>query len=223
MNHLCKRKTLSILSIGIAMFISSLWSGAATAVDQAEKNEAKPVTEESYFVRLPDDLMALTHSGELGSGYIPDDIARFTEEGAAGSAVFLFKLRDAEGEVVGYATQLEVVQAGTPVGVSDASWPTDWILVVAEKGTIFLHQIEKPTKLRDVALRPVVETGEPREGEVTAQTTIGPRSDGRGIIIGGTRGFDGIEGTFVEIDTLTAFSLENGLVGEIELRMFRTQ
>lgn len=216
------KKLAFVLLFGVAGY-NSAYADDADKGTPSNPDGVLPVVEESFFTRLPDDLMALTHSGELGSGYIPEGIARFTEERAAGSVAFLFKLRDRSGEVVGYATQLEVVKAGVPVGQSEASWPTDWVLVVAERGTLFLHQIEKPTKLRDVALRPVVETGEPWEGKVTAQTTVGPRADGRGIIVGGTRDFEGAQGTFVEIDTLTAFSLENGLVGEIELRLFRTR
>ena len=47
---------------------------------------------------------------------------------------------------------------------------------------------------------------------------VGPDPSGRGVIVGGTRAFEGIAGSFVEFSRLTHMSRQRGGVGTVELQ-----
>ena len=70
-------------------------------------------------------------------------------------------------------------------------------------------------------IRHVRTTGKDWTGNWTVQTTVGPREDGRGIIVGGTGEFAGANGTFVEIDRVTRYTTDGAMMGEFELRVAR--
>jgi len=53
---------------------------------------------------------------------------------------------------------------------------------------------------------------------LTAQETVGPLSGHRGLIVGGTGEFEGVRGSFVEVNTLRRFTSEGVLYGTLNLR-----
>jgi hypothetical protein len=175
---------------------------------------------ESFFLDLPTDGIAVTHDGKKGLGTGPPGIALLAEPALADSLALLVKLRDAQGNVVGFASELEVFPAGrNPVLEDNVVWDTDWTLVIPGRGTLYLRQKEISHELGSRIIRPVEASGKPWEGEWTVTTTVGPRADGWGEIVGGAGEFAGVTGRFLEIDTLTGFQPGGVMIGHMELRL----
>jgi len=174
---------------------------------------------ESYFIKMPDDIIAVTHAGQLSSGFMkPKGIEKFSEPINEGSVAFILKLRDENRKVIGYSAQLEVMamvgDGGSPV------MDTEWILVVPGRGTLFLHEVEKPTEIFET-FQPYIDSGDAWKGNIEVLTTAGPNEDGTGKVVGGTGEFSGADGYFLEINRFTEYdpSSENGLIGELEIRV----
>ncbi len=160
---------------------------------------------ESFVIEAPGDGIAVTNSGKLALMPFPPGIARFTEPRIEKSLAVLAKLRDARGEVIGYASELEVFTE-TDLSKGDVVWNTDWTLVIPARGALFLHQQEHAGELFPKVIAPTMQSGEDWVGDWTVITTVGPQPDGRGAIVGGTGEFAGARGSFVEIDRLTRFT-----------------
>lgn len=173
---------------------------------------------ESFFIELPADGIAVTHGGTMALAAGPPGIALLAEPRVRDGLALITKLRDAGGEVVGFASELEVFPPGADM-MRDIVWDTDWTLVIPGRGTLYLRQQEHSGELGPKVIGPTQETGEPWRGEWVVTTTAGPRPDGRGVIVGGAGEFEGASGTFVEIVTLTGFELPGVLIGRVELRL----
>lgn len=186
-------------------------SGAALAAGAVGRSE-------SFFIELPADGIAVTHGGTMALAAGPPGIALLAEPRVRDGLALITKLRDASGEVVGFASELEVFPPGADM-MRDIVWDTDWTLVIPGRGTLYLRQQEHSGELGPKVVGPTRETGEPWRGEWTVTTTAGPRADGRGVVVGGAGEFEGAGGTFVEIVTLTGFELPGVLIGRVELRL----
>ena len=190
--------------------------------------EVKPITSksergeivESFFSNAPADAVALTHSGKLPFAAFPQSIALFSEPAIERGLALLVRLRNAAGEVIGFASELEVHPAGREFR-GDVTWKTDWTVVLPGRGALFLHQQERSGEVGRTLLEQVLATRQPWQGDVTFQTSAGPGPQGRGIIVGGTGEFASDAGGFVEIDRVTRLTPEGALEGTFELRLFR--
>jgi len=175
---------------------------------------------ESFFSRSPEDLIAITYHGASFLPPVPAGIAKLDEPGLEGTIAVLNKIRNASGEVVGFATELELPLEGQE-GKAGHGTATDWILVLPGRGTLYLAEIERMGEFGEKVMRPLLENGTDWEGEFTQIKTVGRRPDGRGEIKGGTDEFDGASGSFVEIQTYTRVSTTAGeLHTTLELRVF---
>lgn len=217
---------------GLALVVGFL-VGAAGALVALSREPAvrlphvKPITStevgrvvESFFSRAPEDALTLTHSGKPPFAVFPSRVALLSEPVVERGLALIVRVRNAAEEVIGYASELEVHPAGKAFA-DDIVWDTDWTVVIPGRGALFLHQKEHSGELGSKALKPMLATRQEWRGDVTAQTTVGPQSDGRGTIIGGTGDFAGAAGSFVEIDHITRLTPQGAIEGDFELRVSR--
>ncbi len=178
---------------------------------------------ESFFVDLPAHGIAVTHGGRIGLQPGPPGIPALDEPNIQNGLALLIKVRNAEGNVVGFASELEIFPEPTrsPQGLEpDTTWETDWTVVIPGRGGLFLHQQEH-TGAGAPMFQHVAETGTDWVGEMTITTSAGPRADKRGVIVGGWGEFENAQGSFLEVDRFTRFTVQGELIGTVELRIFR--
>lgn len=155
---------------------------------------ARPATrtEVFYTSSKPEDMIAATNSGQLPESWlVPQGIARFDDPGLKGGAAFMFKLRNAAGEAIGFGTEQEtwvLDQSGAPTYV----WTSPWVITLPGRGSLFIEQVEGGSPNPQRTTTP--------DGVTTSRTTSGPLSGDRGRIVGGTGEFSGRTGTFYELD-----------------------
>ncbi|MFF5477693.1 hypothetical protein ACFY5C_10195 [Streptomyces sp. NPDC012935] len=175
--------------------------------------------EESFFAEVPQDGVFETHRGDLPLAAFPEGIAKFTEPRLHNAFSLGAKVRDRNGTVVGFATEIEEVLPETDFEAGKLLTHTVWTLFFPGRGTIVLDQIEDSSEVASKVFKPAFDSGKPWVGTLDAVTTAGPRADGKGVIIGGTGEFAGIRGTGVEAAGLRRFDPATGsLEGTFELR-----
>ena len=205
------------LAVGV---LASVPGRALPRVAPIMANEGGEIVE-SFFLRSPADGIAVTHSGKMPLGVFPPSAQRFSEPAIERGFALFAKVRNANGEVVGVAAELEVHPETGNILTDDVVWKTDWTVVIPGRGVLFLHQEEHSGELGPKVLKPVLETGKAWEGDWTVQTTSGPGPGGRGIVVGGTGDFAGARGSFVEIDRVTKLTTDGVLEGTFEIRVSR--
>lgn len=174
----------------------------------------------SFHSSMPAHAVSITHGGHVGLGFFPPDIPRFTEPGIRHGLIANLKLADAAGNVVGFASELELFPEISPADADDVRWHTGWALALTGRGMIFLEQIEHSGGLGPRIIQPTRASGRDWQGDWLITTTVGPLPSGRGRIVGGTGEFEGITGSFVEIDRLTRFTVDGQMEIALELRLF---
>lgn len=201
-----------------SLFAVALLLGASHAAHADPAAPRPGETTLSFFVQLPGHGVALTTGGSVKMRRGPDGIPALEEPALDNTLALLCKLADAEGKVVGFASELEIFPADP--SATDTRWPTAWTLAIPGRGMIYLHQIERSGRLVTDIIGPTMATGKPWSGDWTVTTTVGPLPDGRGRIVGGSGEFADIAGSFVEVDRLTNYSVDGVLTGTVELRLF---
>lgn len=197
-------------SFGKLALLGALAAAASSSVPAAEA--ATEAREEVFFTKLMADTVAVTAGKFLGEGSrVPSGIQAFGEPAIEGGLADLQKIRNKTGEVVGFGIQMEV---WTPDenGRPKPEFPTTWTLVLPGRGTLFLYEIEDPTKLF-AKVTEARAAPQPWTGRIDERTTTGPGPAGVGIIVGGTGEFEGRRGTFIETNQFTAI-LSGGTGGE---------
>jgi len=174
---------------------------------------------ESFYIDLPADGIAITHGGDMALAPGPPGIALLQETQIKNGLALLAKLRDVNSVVIGFASELETFPEGADLLSEGVVWDTDWTLMIPGRGSLYLSQQEHSGELGAKVVIPVRETGEAWRGEWTVTTTVGPRPDGYGVIVGGAGEFAGAAGKFLEIVTLTGFEPGGIMVGRVELRL----
>jgi hypothetical protein len=176
--------------------------------------------EESFFMRAPQDGLCVTHNGHLPLAPFPEGIPRLEEARLQPGFLLLAKLRDAAGEVVGFASEFEEVLPDSDIGAGTLRTRTLWTLFLMGRGSITFDEIENNSLGAQRMFAPALVSGEPWEGEWTVISTVGPGPDGRGVIEGGTREFHGIEGSAQEVSYLRRFDPAHGQLDlDVELRL----
>lgn len=197
------------LAAALALMIAALSAGVAHAACAAR--------EETYYARLPLDVLTMV-SGGGGVSDFPAGAGRLSEPGVKGAGALVVKLNDSGGEAVGVGSQLTQSVAGADG--APARQRVAWTLVIPNRGALFLQQVEDVAPAVRLATRMRADPGL-TGGEF--QNTVGPRADGRGVIVGGSGVFEGCAGSFVEIDRVERVDPANpvilGIVGVVELRL----
>lgn len=213
------RSVLAGIAIGILVAIVAAYFSSPPEhlrVEPIVSERSTGERVESFFVEVPTDGIAVSNSGRMLLAPFPPGIPLFSEERIRNSLAVLCKVRDANGELVGYASELEVF-GQTDLSQGDVVWDTDWTVVLPARGALFLHQQEHSGELFPKVVEPTLASGEDWRGDWIVTTTVGPRPDGRGVIVGGTGEFEGARGSFVEIDRLTRFTPRGEMFITVEL------
>lgn len=161
------------------------------------------------------DLLSLTHGGAVGLATTPDGIAMIQEELLQPGLALTSILRNADGDAVALASEIEFFPNGQKPGVE---WETYWTLYIPGQGSLFGFETEA---IPAEHIPPFVQRAEGTawSGSIRAKIGSGPRDDGWGVIIGGTGDFEGATGKFAEFYTLKNLPLEGGIQGVLELEI----
>jgi hypothetical protein len=173
---------------------------------------------ETFTIRAPEDIVAVTHNGSNIIDPRPSGIALFDEPALQSGLLLIAKIRNARGEIVGVAVESEATDAASNPLLGRMRMNTDWTILLPARGTIFATQIEDAGAVgREILPSVVLDRG--WNGQADFVSTAGPDASGRGVIVGGTREFHGAAGAFVEISHLTHMSRARGGVGTVELQL----
>lgn len=175
---------------------------------------------ESFFARVPDDVIAISHGGGGPIAVFPADIPTLHEAGVENGVAILTKFRNAAGDIIGFGAQLEVNLDGD-AAAGDRVQATNWIVVIPGRGTLYLSELERLGEFGTKVIQPVLATGRDWEGRFTRVASVGPRPDGRGEITGGTYEFSDLAGSFVEIQNYRKLTAAGQLFTTTELRLFK--
>ena len=211
-----KRKTPGLAGILVAGCITV---ASPAFADTAIEPRADEVVE-SFFARVPDDVIAISHGGGGPIALFPADIPTLHESGIDNGVAILTKFRNSAGEIVGFGAQLEVILAGD-VAAGDRLQATNWILVIPGRGTLYHSELEELGDFGTQVIQPVLATGRDWEGTFMRVATVGPRPDGRGEITGGTYEFSDLVGSFAEIQNYRKITAAGQLFTTTELRLFK--
>jgi len=146
---------------------------------------------ETFIARVPEDAIAVTHGGGLFLGMGPPGIAPLEEPRIRDALALLLKIRNTEGEVIGFASELETFPANADLMEPDTVWDTDWTLMIPGRGSLCLRQQEIAGPLGADVVGPARAAGGVWEGHWRVKTTHGPLPGGRGRIAGGAGEFEG--------------------------------
>ncbi|HEX7081126.1 MAG TPA: hypothetical protein VF329_08945 [Gammaproteobacteria bacterium] len=165
---------------------------------------------ERFLIRLPADRIAGAGSTEAGlrGAAFPDGAALPEGVPDAPLLIELFKIRDADGSVIGTAARHWTEAAGEPA--------VAWLITIPGRGAMMLAAPGEPERAADSVLgaggyRP----GESWGGAVELRPFSGADA---GRVVAGRGEFDGLDGRFTEVWTLTGVGSGGELKGTIELR-----
>lgn len=143
---------------------------------------------EKFYWDTPGDLIVLTHGGAYPQVPIPAGIESFQGTELESQIVVAMKLRDADNNVIGVGSELEFVDERGNLQVF-------FTFVIPSRGTIFVHAVKGVAPELAEIFGNVAQTGESWTGDLPIVSTIGPGTDGRGVIVGGTGEFAGATGS----------------------------
>lgn len=184
----------------------------------ATPDEAK-VSQETYHCAWVPDNLVQTH-GALGHiPFHPKDIAVLSELAIKRGFVNLTRIRDAAGRVIGIGSQVETVilNKGAVTRTSIDAF-TDWSLTIPGRGTLFLGQVEGGPDLAQLQGE-VAKTGQTWRGLREVNHTLGPLSEGRGIIHAGTGAFADVVGAFREYNIVKEVPPHSDIVADSRYEM----
>lgn len=164
--------------------------------------------QERFIVRLPRDRILDTGAEGGLPGRYPEALD-LPEGFPRGVHIEQFKLRDREGEVIGVAARHTQVN-GTR---ADAAW----VLYLPGRGSLLLEHREAADGLSRELARRNLRAGTAWEGELTLRRTAGPLAEGLGRVIGGSREFARLTGSYSETWRLTGVDAEGRPRGTIEI------
>ncbi|WP_157216643.1 hypothetical protein [Flavisphingomonas formosensis] len=143
-------------------------------------------TDVRVFWNAPEDMISFFHGGAVSMSMVPPGIQSLAGTPIANQLVMVVKVRDADGQVIGLLTEMEIFSDGDAFEVYS-------MLVLSGRGTIVTRQ----TKNRRTLMKPferVFESGEDWSGEMDVEMSCGPLPEGWGEIIAATDEFAGITG-----------------------------
>jgi hypothetical protein len=222
------RATLSmVVSVGLLssaivtldMGSANASSSGATTTEQATVVDG--TVQETFYFRAPEDGIAATHDGDVHKPVqpFPKGIALLDEEKIASAFLLVAKARDANGTVVGFASEMEEVAAESNLEQGRMIMHSTWTIEIPGRGTLFCFEIEDASEFAAKVLIPTLTQGKAWDQPWTFTTTVGPSPSGKGIIVGGTGEFEGVTGEFTEVTHLERFAPDRQLFLVMELRL----
>lgn len=172
--------------------------------------------ERQFFAATPDDVVFLTHEGTMPIGPSPAGMPRLSEPELRTGFALGAKLRDNNGKLLGFITELEYLLPDSDIGAGRLRNYTLWTAFLPGRGSIIFGERERQDTFVTTVLKPAMETGRPWVGDFTLTTTV----PGSGVIVGGTGEFAGITGTGVEVGHIRRFDPAGRVVeGTSEVRL----
>jgi hypothetical protein len=164
--------------------------------------------QERFVIRLPRDR--ILDSGSPGGlpAVFPETL-KLPDGLLPGGHAEQFKLRDREGEVIGVAARHTELLGGRATAA--------WVLYLPGRGSVLLEHQESAEGLTGELARRNLVAGRAWEGELTVRRTAGPLADGLGRVVGGSREFSRLGGSYTETWRLTGVDADGGLRGTIEI------
>lgn len=205
---------------GRALLIASkeLLAGLAAilaAVPPALASDRGEGREETFFVRMPEDVISVTHGGAVGLKPFPEGVPVLDDPALKTALALTVRVRNKNGEVIGFASELEDFPNGKDAA---AKWNARWTVVVPGRGALFAFEEEAIPAAHAAAFKSVAE-GKNWDGSIGAQVAAGPRADGKGVILGGDGEFSGAAGSIAEFTTLNGLTTDGVMTGLLELRV----
>jgi choline dehydrogenase-like flavoprotein len=172
------------------------------------------VQAETYHCSWVPDNLVQTHGGLGEIPYHPTNISVLSELAIKRAFVNLTRIRDGAGRVVGIGSQVETVilSKGAVMRTAIDAY-TDWSLTFPGRGTLFLGQVEGGPDLASLQAE-AAKTGQPWRGLREINHTLGPLTDGRGIIHAGTGAFRDVVGAFKEFNILKEVPAHGDMVAD---------
>jgi len=206
---------LCITFAGVCV-LAAVAVGAGDAAPAATAQASGPVIV-SVFMEGPEDILALTHGGHVPLAPYPPDIETLTN-GAEANLALIAKVRDAEGQVIGVASELEEFpQAEQDIGADMEPWQTYWTVLLTGRGALYGYHLERINPEHLAAIE-TSRAGEDWVGEIPGVNTVGPAPGGKGYVFHGTGEFEGMTGFFQERTVLRGVSADGVLDATLELR-----
>lgn len=160
---------------------------------------------ERFLIRLPADRLAGSGAGALGvrGAQLVTDL----DLSAAPWLAEQFKLRDADGNVVGVAARHWTALPDGPVA--------NWVLAIPSRGSVFMAGAGESLAELEAALR---RAGHAPDTAWSGRTELVLGADGvAGQILAGGREFRDLSGHYQETWTLTGRDTNGSLRGTVEL------
>jgi hypothetical protein len=192
--------------------------GAAAAVPLAP-NGADGLVHETLYFRAPDDGVAATHDGRKPIRVFPPGITPLDDKALASAFVLVAKARNRDGEIVGFATEMEDVAPETDILRGRMVMRSTWTVELPGRGTLFCDQVEDASEFARKVVMPAFLLGQTWDAPWTFVTTVGPGPQGRGVIVGGTGEFEGVSGHCVEVTHLRRFTPQGEMTLTMELQL----
>ncbi|OGT80057.1 MAG: hypothetical protein A3H91_16765 [Gammaproteobacteria bacterium RIFCSPLOWO2_02_FULL_61_13] len=175
---------------------------------------------ESFTLNITGDNILATHGGAFPFRPFPASLSVLPDASLHDIFALVTKFRAGPGgDVIGFGTELEIAHEHSSLLRGRVMTHTLWSIVVPGRGTLHLYQVENNWRLLKQVILPMLLTGRPFKGHFTGVNTLGPLPDYRGIVVGGTREFAGLTGTFVEIGDLRELHPDGTVSGQMELRV----
>lgn len=154
---------------------------------------------EKFYWHNPDDILSLTHGGKLPVAAIPPGIALLPEPAVTDQIVVTVRMRDAQGNVIGTMSELEVIHNSTVIDVY-------MTIVIPGRGSLFVYETKDyDNPVLHAPYAESVKTGQPWTGEIATVQTSGPAIGAKGLVLAATGEFEG----------MTGFQQQTGLFTEI--------
>jgi len=208
--------------IGWFSLVAMLTAACSKSADESATSKTTApadTTHVTFMMFAPDDGIATTHSGDKPLPLYPPGIGALSDAKINQGFILLTKLRDENGEVIGFTSEQEVVSSESDLTTGQLKTQSSWTLTIPGRGTIFLYENEDQSEFLARAGIPALTQGKEWNEKWTFVTTVGPDASARGVIVGGTGEFEGIMGTFREVTHLSRFTSKGELFGTIELEL----
>ncbi len=209
---------LSTLATLVMTALAVTHPGSAFADDKAEDG----LVRETFYFEAPTDGIAATHNGRKPIQAFPAGIAKLDDKRLESAFILVAKARNKDGEVVGFASEMEDVAPESNIEQGRMIMHSTWTIELPGRGTLFLFEVEDASEFAKKVVIPAFTQGKTWDQPWTFTTTVGPTRDGRGVIVGGTGEFEGASGTFAEVTHLRKFTPDGQMRLTMELQLAYT-
>jgi hypothetical protein len=147
-------------------------------------------TVEKFYWRAPEDILALTHGGQLALNAIPEGIENLEDTPIDNQLAMIAKIRDADDRIVGTMSELEVF----PRTRDTATFDVYLTIAIPGRGSLFVEQTKNAANDTVRALYEEVARTGAWAGNAPIINTAGPAPGAKGIVRSGTGDFEGMSG-----------------------------